>query len=132
MGKELFVNVFGKAGCPKCKVLNQRLDKLMAAPDWQAFEKVYWDVETEEGLVAFCKAECINPSRIPAILVSRREEDTGQQKPVPNRKPGMADPVCHKSKLYTYLGLQTDYSQTGKGVITPKMLTSVLQEAKGA
>ena len=50
------VEVFGKAGCDKCAVLNQRLDKLLGEETWQSFEKVYRDVLTEDGLVEFSEA----------------------------------------------------------------------------
>lgn len=121
------IKVFGKQGCDKCHTLNQRLDKLLAKEDYSAFAKLYCDVETIDGLVAFSEAECINPSRIPAMLVAEWDEATGEFTPIPTRQPGAKDPVCKKAKLYQYLGLQTDYS--GTGVISPKMIRSVLAEA---
>jgi hypothetical protein len=126
------VQVFGKAGCDKCKVLNRRLDTLLADSQWQDFEKVYFDVETEDGLVAFCRAECINPQRIPAFVVQRRESaDEGDRCCyVPNPNPGAEDKVCKDAGLYTWLGLQTDYAGPGGGVITPKMIKAVLSRAR--
>jgi hypothetical protein len=124
------VEVFGKAGCDKCGTLNQRLDKLLEKPEWADFEKQYWDLETEEGLVAFCEAECINPQRVPALLLSRRNEATGEYEPVSVPPSTAHDPVCGHSRLYQYLGLQTDYSEEGRGVITPKMIAAVLSQAR--
>ena len=72
------IKVFGKQGCDKCHTLNQRLDKLLATEEYSNFEKVYLDVETLDGLVAFAEAECINPSRIPAMLVTAWNEDAGE------------------------------------------------------
>ena len=46
-----------------------------------------------------------------------------------NKQPGTIDKVCKKARLYQFLGLQTDYSDLGKGLITPKMIQSVLAEA---
>ena len=129
MTKPYKIQVFGKEGCEKCKTLNQRIDKLLVEKKWSDFEKEYCDVETVDGLVAFASAECINPQRVPALLVTRREEETGHYKPIPVRDPKPQDEVCGKSKLYHYLGLQTDYSDAGKGVITPKMITAILDEA---
>jgi hypothetical protein len=129
MDKPFVIQVFGKKGCQKCGVLNQRLDKLLAQPDWQTFEKQYCDVETEDGLVAFSEAECVNPQRIPGFIVTRRREN-GFLEPVPNPSMGEPDPVCGKSRLYQFLGLQTDYSDSGKGLITPKMITTVLSAAR--
>ena len=77
MAKKYRVVVFGKSGCPKCKVLNQRLDTLLDKPEWEQFEKVYHSLDTEDGLVSFCKAECINPQRIPAFYVAERRESGG-------------------------------------------------------
>ncbi len=121
--------VFGKAGCEKCGTLNQRLDKLLAKKEYVDFEKKYCDVETVAGLVSFSEAECVNPSRIPALLICRREDEQGEYVPVSNENPGAHDAICGKSKLYQYVGLQTDYS--GSGVITPKMMRAVLSEALG-
>lgn len=129
MMKPYKIKVFGKEGCAKCKMLNQRLDKLLEEKEWFHFEKEYCDVETIDGLVAFASAECINPQRIPALLVTRRQEETERYIPVPARNPQPRDPVCGKSKLYQYLGLQTDYSDEGKGIISPRMITTVLEEA---
>lgn len=129
MDKKYQIRVFGKAGCDKCHTLNQRLDKLLAKEEYSSFDKLYCDVESIDGLVAFAEAECINPARIPAMLVTEWAEATGEYAPVGTKQPGAKDSVCKKAKLYQYVGLQTDYSSTGKGLITPKMLQSVLAEA---
>jgi len=128
MSKSFRIQVFGKAGCDKCKTLNQRLDKMLANPEWDAFDKEYCDVMTVEGLIPFCEAECINPHRIPALLVTRRDKSTGVYEPVPNPQPGEADEICGRARLHQYVGLQTDYT-TGGGVITPKMIAAVLSDA---
>lgn len=125
---KLVINVFGKHGCAKCAMLNRRIDQLIAKAPYDVFDKVYRDVLTEEGLVTFCKAECLNPSRIPAMVVSRREDD-GSEHYLENPAPGKADPVCRDSRLFQFVGIQTDYSPEGKGVITPEMVQSVLDEA---
>ena len=128
MEQQFQVRVFGKGGCEKCGILNQRLDKILAKDEWSAFEKAYFDVNSEEGLVAFCEAECINPQRIPAFVVMRCDEDDSFV-PVANRNPGAEDSLYGESKLYQYVGLQTDYTESGRGVISPRMITGVLTEA---
>jgi hypothetical protein len=126
MNKKYQINVFGKAGCDKCHTLNQRLDKILLKEDFKAFGKHYYDVETTEGLVAFSEAQCINPSRIPAMLLTAWNEQEGEYLPIENSSPGEPDPLCKKARLYQFLGLQTDYSETGKGLITPQMIQSLL------
>lgn len=126
------IRVFGKEGCEKCHALNQRIDKLLAKKEYADFEKVYCDVETIDGLVAFAEAGCINPSRIPAVLVTVWNEMLESYIPLTNKDPGAEAPVLKKSKLYQFLGLQTDYSDVGKGVISPKMIQNILDEAAGA
>jgi len=128
MAKKYQIRVFGKPGCDKCHTLNQRLDKLLAKEDWAEFDKLYCDVETVAGLVAFAEAECINPQRIPAMMVTQWSESTGEYEPLETVEPGAKDDVCKKAKLYQYVGLQTDYTDSGKGLITPKMIQSVLSE----
>ena len=124
------IRVFGKEGCDKCHTLNQRLDKLLTKEEFADFDKLYCDVETGDGLVAFAEAECINPSRIPALLVTEWNEAENEFVPVSTIEPGVKDAVCKKAKLYQYVGLQTDYSDVGKGIISPKMIQSVLAEAQ--
>ena len=97
MAKHYRIVVFGKKDCAKCKQLNQRIDDLLAEPEWAEFEKCYYELGSVEGLVAFCKAECINPQRIPAFVITRFNESTGAYDFVPNPAPGAADPVCKTS-----------------------------------
>lgn len=127
--KKYQIRVFGKQGDEKCHTLNQRLDKLLGKEEFSSFEKCYVDIETIEGMVMFSEAECINPSRIPAMLLTKWDETAEQYKPIETKKPGAHDAICKKSKLYQYVGLQTDYTPAGKGLITPKMIKSVLAEA---
>ncbi len=129
MATDYQIQVFGKKGCDKCKVLNDRIDNVLKKSEWNNFEKLYLDVETEDGIVAFSRSECINPQRIPAFLVTKRNDISGDYEPVENLHPGESDKVCKKSKLYSYLGCQTDYTETGKGIISPKMITKILSEA---
>ena len=100
--------------------------KILADEEFAGFEKVYHDLGTVEGLVAFSRGECINPQRIPAMLVARPGE--GRDTPIPNPSPGKADDVCSTSRLYSYMGLQTDYAGKGGGAITPKMIQSILRQ----
>ena len=132
MANKFKVMVFGKEDCDKCKMLNKRLDDLLSKEDWSDFDKHYVDVLTQDGLVAFSKAECINPQRIPAFVVMREHDESGAHQPVPNPRMGEDCDVCGNSRLYQHLGLQTDYSEEGRGLITPKMIKRVLEEAKGA
>ena len=133
MKKQFEIRVFGKKGCPKCTTLNKRLDSLLSKDEWGHFEKKYFDVQTEDGLIEFCNAECINPQRIPAFVVAKKNgrEARGNDSAelILNPEPEKVDEVCRDAKLYVYLGLQTDYTDSGQGVITPKMIKSVLTEA---
>ncbi len=129
MAAKYQIKVFGKEGCDKCHTLNQRLDKLLTQEDYSAFDKIYCDIETLDGLVAFAEAECINPSRIPAMLITQWDEAAHEFMPMSTQQPGAKDSICKKAKLYQYMGLQTDYSDIGKGLITPKMIQHILAEA---
>ncbi len=126
---QLTVNVFGKPGCAKCAMLNRRLDKMLAEdPRYARFHKEYHNVLSEEGLVEFCKSECLNPSRIPAMVISCADSE-GKSHYLVNPAPDAFDSVCRHSKLYQFLGVQTDYSEEGKGIISPEMIKSILDEA---
>ena len=132
MASKYRARVFGKAGCQKCDMLKRRLTKLLAKKEWADVTLDYSDVESEDGLVTFCRVQCLNPSRIPALLVERLNEETGAYELIPNPAPGRDDPVIGAAKLYQWLGLQTDYSAAGRGLITPKMLTAILEEARAS
>lgn len=129
-GKTYRVLVFGKEGCPKCEVLKDRLGKTLGKGEWADFDQEYLSVKTPQGLIAFSRAQCINPNRIPAMVVAKRNPATGAYEMLPNPRPGAPDKVCKDARLYQYLGLQTDYTDVGKGVISPKMITTILEQAK--
>lgn len=125
MNKPFQIHVFGKQGCDKCKALNRRLDKLLSKENWNAFEKIYHDLGTIEGLVHFCHAEGINPQRIPAMTIARQVEDD-RYEPMANPRPPAPDQT---RRLHNMLGLQTDYSAAGKGLLPPSEIESVLSDA---
>jgi hypothetical protein len=131
MASRYRVTVFGKSGCDKCKVLNQRIDQLLEKEEWSDFEKQYMSLDTEDGLVVFCKTECINPQRIPALVVSRWDEDKQDYVYIPDARRSEAAEKHAHARLYSRLGIQTDYSEKGRGVISPGMIKAVLQDAAG-
>ena len=125
----LIVHVFGKHSCQKCAMLNRRLDDILTKEPWAGhFVKVYNDLETEDGLLNFCLAQCLNPNRVPAMVVAKIAPD-GSADYLPNPDPDGKDEICKRSRLYTYLGIQTDYSNEGKGIITPQMIQHILNLA---
>lgn len=128
MAKKYNIKVFGKAGCDKCRVLNQRLDGLLQKDEWADFDKTYVDLDTVDGLVEFCKAECINPQRVPAFVVCRQNEN-GKEQLLARSRPEQAS-IAGNVALHHLVGLQTDYSQEGRGVLRPDMIAAVLEEAR--
>ena len=61
---KIYANVFGKQGCKKCEMLKMRLAALLEKPEYSGIELRYHDVLTLDGIVDFCKADCLNPNRI--------------------------------------------------------------------
>lgn len=122
----LIANVIGHTGCPKCTVLNRRLDAILQEEPYKSsFRKVYHDTEDPRGmshkeaaLVFFCQTQCINPNRIPAMIVT---DDNGT---FLERK---GKPV-NSNQLYQFIGIQTDYSDGG-GILTPERIRETLDEA---
>lgn len=123
--------VFGKTGCDKCKALLRRAHELVQQPEWADVRVRYVDVETEEGLVEFCRMECLNPQRLPALVLGRVEAD-GQFHPIPAAPSAVPDPRLGACRLYHIVGLQTDYSPRGRGVITPAMIAAVFEQGRAA
>ena len=103
---------------------------MLKKEEWQDFSKSYVEVLTEQGLIEFCNMECINPQRIPAMTVQRLVPETHTYEYILNPHHKAVDDACGSFKLYTYLGLQTDYTTTG--TITPKMITSILTSARAS
>ena len=128
MRKEFLITVFGKSGCDKCALLNKRLDKIVQQKKFTAFAKDYQSVDTVDGLVAFTEAECLNPSRIPGFVVQKWDAQTERYRYLPQQE----DPdtlLKQKNLLTLYLGIQTDYSASGKGLLPPALINAVLEKA---
>ena len=115
----LIVHVFGKTGCAKCAVLQKRLDALLERDEYKdRFVKEYDNVLTPEGLVRFCRVQCVNPNKIPAMVIA---DENGQF------LEGDMNP--NPPYTYQYLGIQTDYSDKGKGIIPPDLIEKILRRA---
>jgi hypothetical protein len=73
--------------------------------------------------VAFCKAEVINPQRIPAVVIYRDAK-------TPVRYSGKIELPLDAGdiQLKNILGVQTDYDH-GNGTIPPLVLKSLLETA---
>lgn len=123
------VMVFGKAGCDKCKALLRRVGQLAEQPAWSEIQVRYLDVDTEEGLVEFCRMECLNPQRLPSLVVCSVGPD-GTATPIPAVPSAAPDPLLGTCRLYHIVGLQTDYPPRGRGVITPAMIVAILEQAR--
>ncbi|MBP5460430.1 MAG: hypothetical protein J6Y62_09790 [Clostridia bacterium] len=112
------IHVFGKEGCAKCALLKSRLNGILQQEPYKGkFVMEYTDVLKEDDLVRFCRAQCVNPSKIPAMLLADEN--------------GFMDGGCRTDapRTYQYLGVQTDYSEKGKGILPPDLIKSVLDEA---
>lgn len=124
----MIAHVIGHTGCPKCELLNRRLDAILKEDPYKShFAKVYHDTEDprglkekEEALVFFCKTQCINPNRIPAMIVT---DDNG------NFLERKGRPV-NSNQLYQFVGIQTDYT-SGGGILPPELIKETLDEAMG-
>ena len=94
------------------------------------FDKEYFDLDTVDGLVAFCQAECLNPHKIPALVVTRHDHATNAY--VPLSASGATEAAVDGTRLGPVLGLQPDYAGPSRGTLTPAMITAVFQEARRA
>lgn len=118
------VHVFGKEGCTKCATLKRRLEAMLKEDKYKEFSMEYHDVLTVPGLLAFVKADCLNPNRIPAMLVAN---DNGYV----HHDGWQTDPSRFEaSSTVQWVGRQTDYD-AGKGLITPEMIRGTLDAVLG-
>jgi hypothetical protein len=108
----MLITIFGKKGCKKCSLLENRLNDLL--PIYK-FEIIKYDLSSEKDIVDFCEMGCLNISRIPSFYISS------------NNKP-LSPIQINSYSLSTVLGFQTDYEKGG--TITPNMLKQILEEAK--
>jgi hypothetical protein len=129
--KDFTVVVFGKKGCDKCAVLNRRLDRILEDPEWERFEKTYYDVTTVEGLVEFSKAEILNPQRIPSFLVMKNRPDGGYERIRETSFEEGFDEETGAYRVPLFIGMQTDY-KNGGGIIRPADIKDVLRSAVAA
>ena len=124
--KRFQVTVFGKQGCDKCKVLKNRLEKILAEKTYADFEIVYYDLGTVDGLVWFCQCEMLNPQRLPSFMIFEKEDRSGTTTLKPLVRPEKISGPTGEH-LNTFVGLETDYTSTG--TLTPKMIRRVLDAA---
>lgn len=116
---EYKAHIFGKHGCMKCALLRRRLETLLQQPEYASVEIVYHDVLTQDGIVAFCKTEVLNPNRIPALLMEKEGS---------YMRTGVDESRYVQSTTPGIIGIQTDYDNGG-GVITPAAIRNVLDAA---
>lgn len=122
----LTAHVIGHTGCAKCAMLNRRLDAILEKEPYKSrFTKVYHDTESPEGMEAreralmfFCKCQCINPNRIPALIITDERGEFLSRSGKPNSS----------VQLYQYIGIQTDYAGGG-GILKPEAIKEVLDKA---
>ncbi len=129
MTKQFRIKVYGKKGCNKCSLLKGRLSKLLEEEKWQNFEMIDFDILTEDGLVAFVKEEVLNPQRIPCFVLQKRGND-GEYENILN--PEYSKGTGSESLPFRFLGIETDYSSKGNGIIKPSDIDAVLEKVVGA
>jgi len=125
----LTANVIGHTGCAKCAMLNRRLDSILKEEPYKSnFVKLYHDTDDPRGMdfqisaiVFFCKAQCVNPNRIPALIIT----DENGEFLLRDGKPK------NTNQLYQYIGVQTDYTEGG-GILPPERIKETLDEALSA
>ena len=112
----LVAHVFGKEGCSKCAALKRRLERLLAKP--------------VDGIVKFCLTGCLNPNRIPALLM----EEDGSYVEIPkklwddlDKNDGPEHGRFSPDATYPNVGTQTNYD--GNGVITEQTIQGILDTA---
>ena len=124
--KRFQVAVFGKQGCDKCRLLKNRLEKILAEKTYADFEMIYYDLGTVEGLVRFCQCEMLNPQRIPSFMVFEKEDRPGTTALRQlSCRVEMSDLV--DEDLDIFMGLETDYTSTG--TLKPVMIRRILDSA---
>ncbi len=77
-------------------------------------------------MVSFVKRECLNPQRIPSFIVEKLNGN-GEYEAIKN--PAHSQTV-EGVRPMRYLGIQTDYTEVGKGIIPPAAVVEVMQEAR--
>ena len=121
------ISIYGKKGCSKCAQLKNRLEKLTST-DWQDFGIAYNDILTEDGMVSFVKRECLNPQRIPSFIVEKLGSDGETYEAIKNPAHSQTVEGVRPMRL---LGIQTDYTEAGKGIIPPAAVVEIMQQARG-
>lgn len=124
----MIAHVIGHTGCQKCAMLNRRLDAILKEEPYKSrFVKIYHDTEDprgmsfkEEALVFFCQTQCVNPNRIPALIITNDNGIFLERKGRP----------VNNNQLYQYIGIQTDYAEGG-GILPPEIIKDTLDEAMG-
>ena len=97
----------------------------MSRSEYSDVKMEYHDVLTEDGVVEFCKAGCLNPNRIPALLMAKDGEYIRNPLSFDSNNKDVYKASC----TYSWIGIQTDYV-SGGGLITPAMIKETVDKAK--
>lgn len=126
------INIIGHTGCAKCKVLRERIDKILEENEAirNHFITKWWDTEAEDleertlAWMEVCQVN-LNPNQAPCFVIS---DEKGNFLPSKTHGEG--------NLMYPYLGIRTDYFDGHGGVIKPteikKMLQEVIQDEENA
>ena len=99
---------------------------MLAKDEYSEFSLEYFDISTEDGLLDFVKRESLNPQRIPSFVVERFDNEHQRYVALENSE---SRDLRLRVRPWRYLGLETDYSEKGKGIIRPQALHETLQRA---
>ena len=123
------LSVFGKRNHAETDELLHNITEMLASNAISDAYLAFEDVQTVTGVVNFSELSCLNPQRVPAMVISRYNPETDAYEAIGNPTPEGEDVVCKKSRLYQIMGLQTDYSVEARGIISQEMIAHVITES---
>lgn len=125
--KKLYVIViYGKDGCTLCTRLKAEVNELLARQACEQFDLHYQNLSTQEGMVAYAKAETVNGQRLPALQILKYDPARQAYRKIRDLRP-----ECPQTGwVPTYLQLQTDY-QREQPAIQPQEVEELMDLAQG-
>lgn len=79
--------------------------------------------------MAFAQRECLNPQRIPSFIVEKKVAGSDTFEAIHNPEHSHTTTGLRPLR---FIGIQTDYSEAGKGIIPPAAVIEILKQAREA
>ena len=115
----------------KFRIVETRIERLLSEnPPWMGLFDVHReDLRTVNGLAEFCNVGCLDFEHTPAVIIYRYDHTAERYTLIRPEDPLDENASRDSNWLHCCLGVQTVYNRKTGGILTPRLLRTLLQKA---